>query len=70
MIEWAIKLVGLLFGTWLNRKADTAKDAGRSEAHAATAQKNVQVQQEMRDANAAGPRTASDVDKRLLDGKF
>lgn len=46
------------------------KKAGRDEAKVEQAAATAKKRQEMQDANAAGPRTSDDVDKRLSDGKF
>lgn len=46
------------------------KKAGRDEAKVEQAAATAKKRQEMQDANAAGPRTASDVDDRLREGKF
>ena len=46
------------------------KKAGKDEARAETAAATLATERRMRDANAAGPHTADDVDQRLRDGKF
>lgn len=43
---------------------------GRSQERGAQAQRTVETQKRITDADAAGPRTADDVDKRLHDGTF
>lgn len=46
------------------------KKAGKDEARAETAAATLATERRMRDANAAGPKSASDVDDRLRDGRF
>ena len=46
------------------------KKAGKDEARAETAAATLATERRMRDANAAGPRSSSDVDDRLRDGRF
>lgn len=46
------------------------KKAGKDEARAETAAATLATERRMRDANAAGPHTADDVDRRLRDGGF
>lgn len=60
---------GLIVGGLLLGLAK-AKKAGKDEARAETAAATLATERRMRDANAAGPRTASDVDNRLRDGRF
>ena len=47
-----------------------AKKAGKDEARAETAAATLATERRMRDANAAGPKSSSDVDDRLRDGRF
>jgi hypothetical protein len=46
------------------------KKAGKDEARAETAAATLATERRMRDANAAGPKSAGDVDQRLRDGGF
>lgn len=76
------RLLELLSGIWGKLAAAGAimagvllaiaklKKAGLDEARAETAAATLATERRMRDANAAGPHTATDVAKRLRDGTF
>lgn len=44
--------------------------AGRAAEKAAQQERTIETQRRIQDADARGPRTADDVDKRLRDGSF
>jgi hypothetical protein len=44
--------------------------AGKAAERSEELQRTVEIQKRITDADAAGPRTADDVDKRLSDGTF
>lgn len=59
------------FGAFLSMKdrAD-AKKAGQNEQQVETLTTTIEAKKRMDDANAAGPRTDSDVEKQLRGGTF
>ena len=63
----ALKTVGALIG--MKDRAD-AKKAGQNEQQVETLTTTIEAKKRMDDANAAGPRTSDDVDRRLRDGSF
>jgi hypothetical protein len=62
-----LKLLGSLVG--MKDRAD-ARKAGQNEQQVATLNTTIEAKKRMDDANAAGPRTSDDVDRRLRDGSF
>ena len=67
---WGKLLAGLAIVGGVLLVLARLKKAGRDEAKVEQAAATAKKRQEMQDANAAGPRTASDVDDRLREGKF
>jgi len=63
----ALKLAVRLEG--MKDRAD-ANRAGQDEQKVATLETTIEAQRKMNDANAAGPRTANDVDDKLRSGRF
>lgn len=67
---WGKLLAGLAIVGGVLLVIARLKKAGRDEARIEQAVATSKKRQEMQDANAAGPHTSDDVDKRLSDGKF
>lgn len=63
----ALKAFAALIG--MKDRAD-ARKAGQQEQQVATLNTTIEAKKRMDDANAAGPRTESDVDKQLRGGTF
>lgn len=63
----ALKAFAALIG--MKDRAD-ARKAGQQEQQVATLNTTIEAKKRMDDANAAGPRTSSDVDRSLRDGRF
>lgn len=69
---WSAIVAGLkAFAAFIGMKdrADANK-AGQNEQQVATLNTTIEAKKRMDDANAAGPRTESDVDKQLRGGTF
>jgi len=62
-----LKLIGSFIG--MKDRAD-ARKAGQNEQQVATLNTTIEAKKRMDDANAAGPRTDSDVDRSLRSGTF
>lgn len=62
-----LKAFGAILG--MKDRAD-AKKAGQNEQQVETLTTTIEAKKRMDDANAAGPRTSDDVDRRLRDGSF
>lgn len=62
-----LKAFGAIMG--MKDRAD-AKKAGQNEQQVATLNTTIEAKKRMDDANAAGPRTDSDVDRSLRNGTF
>jgi hypothetical protein len=62
-----LKLLGSFIG--MKDRAD-ARKAGQNEQQVATLSTTIEAKNRMDDANAAGPRTDSDVDRSLRNGTF
>ena len=63
----ALKAFAALIG--MKDRAD-ARKAGQQEQQVATLNTTIEAKKRMDDANAAGPRTDSDVEKQLRGGTF
>jgi len=63
----ALKAFAAFIG--MKDRAD-ARKAGQQEQEVATLNTTIEAKKRMDDANAAGPRTEADVEKRLREGTF